>query len=271
MERIIHLRLDQLIPPSFDQRITDSPLEDNELMESIRELGILLPLIVLDTKDGFEIVAGNRRFKQAGRAGLAAAPCIVCKTTGAAAEKIKLHENLHRLPLSHIDQGYTFAHLIKEYKMTETQVATLSHRSIAYVSQHLSLIQSDDTLVQAVHDGRLNFSVARELMLCKDDDDRQRLQNFAEEHGATQTVVRTWVHESNIETDKLGQEHKEQVKSPALENPPLPMYPCRACEVPTEILKLQAVRMCPACFKLIFDEIDREKYELRKNLALGHP
>jgi len=267
MEKIRHLRLDQLLPPSFDQRITDSPQEDDELMESIRELGVLLPLIVLDTVDGFEIVAGNRRFKQAGRAGVAAVPCLVCKTTGAAAEKIKLHENLHRLPLSHIDQGYTFAHLIKEYNMTETQVATLSKKSISYVSQHLSLIQSDDILVQAVHDGRLNFSVARELMLCKDDDDRHRLQDFAEKNGATQTVVRTWVHESNIETDKIGQEHKEAVKSPAMESPPLPMYPCRACEVPTELLKLQVVRMCPECFKLIFDEIDQEKFKARAKIA----
>ena len=266
MERIKHLRLDQISPPSFDQRITDSPIEDDELMESIRELGVLLPLIVLETTEGFEIIAGNRRFKQAGRAGLPAVPCLVVKSTGAASEKIKLHENLHRLPLSHIDQGYTFAHLIKEFNMTETQIATLSKKSIAYVSQHLSLIQSDETLVQAVHDGRLNFSVARELMHCKDDDDRHRLQTFAEDHGATQNVVRTWVQESNVETDKLSGEHKEVSRSPVAESPPLPMYPCRACEVPTSIMELVTVKLCRECNQLIFSQIEHEKFVRRSNL-----
>jgi ParB family chromosome partitioning protein len=265
MEQIRHIRIDKLKPPEFDQRITESPVEDDELMESIKELGILEPLIIKEVTDGFEIIAGNRRLKQAGRAGLAAVPCIVVKTTGAASEKIKLHENIHRLPLSHIDQGYTFAHLIKLYNMTEQQVATLSHRSIAYVSQHLSLIQSDPTLVNSVHDGRINFSVARELMRCKDSDERQRFQNIAENSGATQYVVRTWVDESNKETDNINETVREQNPNPSYEKPQIPMYPCAACEVPTSIIEMKTVRLCPECHHLIFTEIEREKFKARSN------
>jgi len=271
LEQIRHIRLDKLKPPEFDQRITDSPFEDDELMNSIRELGILEPLIVKDVTDGFEIIAGFRRFKQAGRAGLASVPCIIVKTTGAASEKIKMHENIQRLQLSHIDQGYTFAHLIKEYKMTEEQIAVLSHRSIAYVSQHLSLIQSNDILTQAVHDGRINFSVARELMRCKDSDQRDYLQNIVEEHGASQTVVRSWVDESNRETDNITQDIKEKNPNPEYEPPQIPLYPCAGCEVPTSTLELKTVRFCPECHLLIFTEIAREKIKARQNQTIQTP
>ena len=174
MSKIKYVRLDKLNQPEFDGRLTHSPVEDDELRDSIRELGILEPLLVKDTENGYEIISGNRRFIQAGRAGLPAAPCIIFKTNGAEADKIQLHENIKRLPLSHVDQAYTFAHLIKKYTMTEQQVSTLVGKSIAYVSQHLSLLQCDDYLVQAVQDGRVNFSVARELMQCKDTDEHSK-------------------------------------------------------------------------------------------------
>jgi len=110
------IRLDKLIPPEFDTRLTNDQEADDDLRDSIRELGILEPLLVKETENGFEIIAGNRRYKQATRAGLAAAPCIVTDPNGAETDKIQLHENIKRLPLSHVDQAYTFAHLIKNIK-----------------------------------------------------------------------------------------------------------------------------------------------------------
>lgn len=267
MEQIKHIRLDKLKPPEFDQRLTDSPIDDDELMNSIRELGILEPLIVKQVTDGYEIIAGNRRFKQAGRAGLAAVPCTVVKTTGSASEKIKLHENIQRLPLSHIDQGFTFAHLIKSYKMTEEQVATLSHKSISYVSQHLSLIHSDPVLVNSVHDGRINFSVARELIRCKDSDEQKRLLKIVEDHGASQNVVSGWVDESNRETDNIDQTVRETNPNPIYEKPQIPMYPCAACEVPTDLREIRIVRLCNNCHRMIFSEIEQEKFKARSKIA----
>lgn len=264
MEQIKHIRLDKLKPPSFDGRLSSSPEDDDDLMNSIRELGILEPLIVMETADGLEIIAGNRRFIEAGRAGLAAVPCIIKKATESMAEKIKLHENIKRLPLSHVDQGYTFAHLIKKFGMTEQQIATLVGKSIAYVSQHLSLINSDETLVQAVHDGRLNFSHARELMQCKDSDERQRLQDIIIKHGASTDVVHTWVHESNRETDNLGGPPRESYPIQREAETKIPMYPCAACEAPVSIIKLKILRLCPECHQLLFNDIDREKQKARQ-------
>lgn len=263
MEQFKHIRLDKLHPPEFDNRLTPSPDDDDDLRDSIRELGVLEPLLVKNIGDGYEIIFGHRRWIQAGRAGLAAVPCIVTKATGAMSEKMKIHENIKRLPLSHIDQGVTFAHLSKEYNMTESQIATLVGKSIAYVSQHLSLIHSDETIVAAVHDGRINFSVARELQLCKDADERNRFLKIVETSGATQYVVRNWVQESNRETESVsGSPQPPPVPGRPVEHSN-PMYPCAACEVPTDILEIVTTRLCPQCHHLIFNAIDKEKQELR--------
>lgn len=272
MKQIKHIRLDKIKPPEFDSRLTPSPQEDDELCDSIKEMGILLPLLVKDVGNGFEIIAGNRRYIAAGRAGLAAVPCEVLKVTGAQSDKIKLHENLKRLPLSHIDQGQTFAHLFKEYNMTETQIATLSGMSIGYVSQHLSLLQSDDKLLQAVHDGRINFSIARELNSCKDSDERSRLQDIIEESGASTSVVHGWIREANRETDNLHHDHDlKQQKFPSQE-PIIPHYPCAICKTPTRYDEIRIIRMCSGCNNLFFLEIEKDRQEQRiKSTTTGDP
>lgn len=265
MNQIKHIRLDKLKPPEFDTRLSTNPEADDDLRDSIKELGILEPLLVKEVPDGHEIIAGHRRFTQGGRAGLAAAPCIVIKTTGAESDKIALHENIKRSDLSHVDQAYSFAHLIKEYKMTEQQVATLIGKSIAYVSQHLSLLQSDDTLIQAVQDGRINFSVARELVKCKDPDERQRLTRIIEENGASSMVVQGWVQESNRETNLIDNQTKVQTHTQHPSETPIPMYPCSICKTPVPTIEIKTVRLCEGCHFIFFTEIEREKLKQRMN------
>ncbi len=265
MQQIKHIRLDKIKPPEFDARLTDSPEEDAELQESIRELGILEPLLVKEVTNGFEIIAGNRRFNAAGIVGLPAVPCIVSKVTGALSDKIQLHENLKRLPLSHIDQAHTFAHLIKEYNMTGTQIATLTGMSDAYVSQHLALLHSDDKLLQAVHDGRINFSVARELNACKDPDERSHLQDIVEEHGASSSVVQTWVRDSNRETEKVESGDNSQKHVYSDSKPIIPHYPCEVCKTLTIYTEIKRINMCPGCHNLFFLTIEKGKQEVRMN------
>ena len=255
--------IDKLKSPEFDTRLTSSPDEDDELKESIRELGVLLPLLVKDIGNGYEIIAGNRRHRAAERAGLASVPCEVLKVTGSESDKIKIHENLKRLPLSHIDQAMTFAYFIKEYNMTETQVATLIGMSIAYVSQHLAVLHSDDKILQAVHDGRINFSVARELNMCKDPDERERLQDVVEEHGASSVVVQGWVHDSNRETDTINKNKESPGLDVRTADPPHPLYPCHACGVPIDSSKIRVIHLCGDCHFLIFQPIEEEKRNLR--------
>lgn len=263
MNQIKHIRLDKIERPEFDNRLTTNAEKDNELKESIREHGVLEPILVKEVPTGYEIVIGNRRFTQAGKAGLAAIPCIITKGTAALLETIKIHENLHREPLSHVDQAYTFAHFMKKFNMTETQVAVIVGKSIAYVSQHLSLLQTDDILLQAVQYGRVNFSVARELMRVKDVNERQRLCTIVEENGATSSVVRNWANEANRESEILKDTTTETQHFDRPSDHAEPLYPCAACECPIPIPQIRIVRLCNECHYLIFSEIEREKFKAR--------
>jgi len=267
MNKIVHLRLDQVNPPEFDARLTSNPEADEELQESIREIGIKLPLIVRAVGDGFEIIAGNRRFNAAGIIGLAAVPCIVEKVTGSLADKIKLHENMKRLPLSHVDQAYSFAHLIKEYNMTETEIASLIKMSIGYVSQHLSLLQTDPIILSAVQDSRINFSVARELMACKDKDEQVNLCQYIVKTGASVEIVKQWVKDSNRETENFEHDNKLEVQNNPIPEPQIPHYPCAVCTTLTKYDEIKTIRMCPGCYRLFFLEIEKGRQEERQRIA----
>jgi len=269
MNQIKHIRLDKLNPPNFDVRFTTNPEEDEELRESIRNLGILEPLVIRDTENGYEIIIGSRRYREAGKLGLPAVPCIVVKANDSEADKMKIHENIKRLPMSHIDQGMTFKHLIDKYKMTESQVAFLVLKSVSYVSQHLILLESDPKLVAAVRDGRVNFSVARELMQCKDKDELHRFQNICETDGAGAKIVHTWVQESNRETENTSPGESHYVPEPNTQQYIEPSFPCQACDFNIHIKYMKVLRICPDCFNAIFSAIKEEKMKLAEKNAVG--
>jgi len=257
MNQIKHIRLDKLQPPEFDTRLTTAPDQDAELQESIREWGIIEPLIVKDTENGFEIVAGNRRFNAAGIVGLAAVPCIVMKVSGAQAEAIKIHENMKRLEPSHIDQAVTFEYMSETFNMTEKAISALTGKSIAYISQHLTLLHSDPLLVQAVQNGRINFGVARELMLVKDDNELIRLAQIAAENGVTSKVARNWRDEANRETDIMAGNDVPPVSvvsdAPFVE----PTFPCQCCDQTFRVAQMQILKVCPSCISLIKNAVSQ--------------
>lgn len=261
MADVKYIRLDMLHPPEFDVRL---PAEDPtfpEFCESIREHGIILPLVVRKQTDGYEIIAGNRRYQGALKVGLAAAPCIVRKASDSEADMLKMHENTKRLDMSHVDQAQAFEHFRTEYGMTEAQVATMVGKSIAYVSQHLSLLHTDPVLVAAVRDGRLNFSVARELVQISDPGERKRFMVYAQEGGATAATAAEWVRQWKKDSAEMPQTEKVAVDMKPDPVRSQPMYMCAACDQPIEIAKLHLIRMCHRCYLEIFAAAEAAKEE----------
>lgn len=254
-EQIFHISRDEIIPPDFDQRFSENLEEDKELQESIGDIGILLPLIVRKKNDKYEIVAGNRRFKAAGKVGLSSVPCLITTKSDEDVEKIKLHENTKRLPLSHIDQALTFLHLIETYKLTETSVSDLVGKSVTYVCNHLCLLKSDEILIDAVKDASLNFSVARELMYCKNKDDLKLFIQYAKDDGATVAVVQNWVAEANKKPppadDAPADENDTSTEPPSSE----PGFVCPACKEFRTYRFLKILKICSHCEYSIFEAI----------------
>lgn len=262
MSKITYVNLADLNLPSFQahKEIPESYLK--EISESIKSIGIIEPLIVRDTDQGLEIVAGCVRYLAARLAGLKAVPCINMTLDPRAAEVLKLHENIKRIPLDHVDQGHTFIMMIHEFNMTEKEVAECVGKSIGYVSQHISLIRFDDDLTKAVKDKTISFSQARELMRVNDTDERNRLLTYCQNDGATVQVLQRWVQEFLRNSEPSNDVDHGAPPQKYDYNDPYIARNCEACNKSVEISKIRQVFYCPSCHTAIKNAISEEKKNL---------
>jgi len=265
MSKIKFINLADLNLPEF-QAHSDTPREQlQELAESIKQIGIIEPLIVRNTDQGIEIVAGCLRYQAAILAGLKAAPCINMTLDPKSAEILKLHENVKRIPLDHIDQGMTFIMMMETFNMTEKAISECVGKSIAYISQHVSLVRIDNELTQAVKECSISFSQARELMRLNDKDERMRLLSYCQNDGATVQVLQRWVQEAlhNIPKSSSSEPLSPSSLLP-LQTPEISRN-CQACGNSVEIGKIQQVIFCPDCAHAILSAISEEKKKLSPN------
>ncbi|GAH40191.1 unnamed protein product, partial [marine sediment metagenome] len=175
-----------------------------------------------------------------------------------AAEIVKLHENIKRIPLDHIDQGNSFVMMREKFSLTESDIAAIVGKSVSYVSQHVSLVSQDEDLIRSVRDRKISFSQARELMAVNDTTERRRLRLICEESGATVEVLRTWIkdHEKSLlinPPSSLSDDSFSYVPDQHQD-----WRSCAACGKATEIKHIRLVYYCPECDfaikKAIFEE-----------------
>jgi len=268
--RVDQINTSKILPPKFDQRTLPNEEADNELLESIKQWGVLEPILVKQDVNQYEIIFGHRRFRMAVRAGLPSIPCIIFKAGDRETEILKFHENLHRLPLSHIDQGNTFLYLRETFKMSESEISLLVKKSVPYISQHLTLVRSDPDIIEAVNKDEITFSAARELNQVQNEKERKRLLDVVRENGATVPVIQSWVREANRPAQGPD---SEPVYVPNGGIPPystIPTFPCEACNNVHPIGEMKIVRLCPQCdfnFRNAIFAIHKEKQEKNANVA----
>lgn len=175
---------------SFDQ----SALE--ELADSLREVGVIQPLIVRPiASGGYQIVAGERRWRAAQIAGLTEVPAIIRELTDREVAEIALIENLQREDLDAIEEAEGYKHLIEEYSMTQEQVATRVGKSRPAISNSMRLLDLPEPVTQLVKRGELSAGHARALLSLPSGDDMIRIGSMAARKGMSvrdvEKVVRT--------------------------------------------------------------------------------
>jgi ParB family chromosome partitioning protein len=168
MQDVSAVSIDELRPGRYQPRLQLREESLAELAQSIREQGVLQPLIVRATPGseavGYEIVAGERRWRAARLAGLATVPVIVRELTDQEALAVALIENLQREDLNPIDQAQSMSRLVAEFGMTHEQIAKALGRSRASVSNFLRLLELADDVKTAMVDGKLDMGHARALL-----------------------------------------------------------------------------------------------------------
>lgn len=267
MSKIFFVNLGDLSLPSFQAHRDISPEHIKEISESIKLLGVIEPLIVRRTDKGLEIIAGCVRYRAALLAGLKSVPCIITNLDPKDSEILKLHENVKRIPLDHVDQGHTFIMMMETFNMTEKDISDCVGKSVPYISQHISLVRLGNELTQAVKDKLISFSQARELMRVDDPVERNRLLRYCQEDGATVQVLQRWVLEHLRDISKSPPSDKE-IHEPSSDLRDVHISrPCEACEKLTEISKIYQLLLCKHCHTAIKQAISDEKKDISRNTS----
>ncbi|MBO6207531.1 MAG: ParB/RepB/Spo0J family partition protein [Lachnospiraceae bacterium] len=143
-----------------------------ELADSIRQVGILQPILVTKKGDIYEIVAGERRWRAARQAGLKEVPVIVREFTEEEIDAISLIENLQRQDLNAIEEAQAFKRLKEAHGMTDDQIAEKVSKSRAAITNSMRLLKLDNRVQEMVIDEKISMGLARAL-LGVDDSEKQ--------------------------------------------------------------------------------------------------
>jgi ParB family chromosome partitioning protein len=174
------------------------------LVDSIKAVGILQPVLVREVgPDEYELIAGERRFRAARRAGLQTMPALVHQADDAMSLEEALVENLHREDLNPLDEAGAYQQLIEEFNLTHEEVARKVGRSRAAVTNALRLFQLPPTVQRYVRDGQLSAGHARSLLATPDRMLQERLAGEAVRTGlsvrALEELVRAELREGQDE------------------------------------------------------------------------
>jgi ParB family chromosome partitioning protein len=155
--------IDRIRPnPRQPRQVMDQGQLD-ELAASIREHGVLQPILVTETLDGYQLVAGERRFRASRQAGLERIPAVVRQLADRDQLELALVENLQRADLGPMEEAHAFQALVDEFELTHDTIAQRLGRSKSAITNTLRLLDLDPEVQGAIADGRLTAGHARAI------------------------------------------------------------------------------------------------------------
>lgn len=166
-ERVLSLPLTEIVPSPLQPRTEFRAEQLSELIESIRERGIIQPLIVRKVADKYELIAGERRWRAAGEVGIKEAPAIVRHASDVEVLELALVENLQREDLNPIEEAMAYARLSGEFSMTQEEIARKVGKNRATVANAMRLLDLAPEVQSYVRQGRLTVGHAKAILSIK--------------------------------------------------------------------------------------------------------
>jgi ParB family chromosome partitioning protein len=166
--QIFEIEIDMLQPNPLQPRGLITPDSINEMVDSIREHGILEPLVVAKTPAGYQIIAGERRWRASKIAGLTKVPVHIKETTPQGMLEMAIIENVQRIDLNPLERAQAFKRLIDEFDLSTGEIAVKIGKSAPYVSNTLRLLTVPDVLKDALASGATSEGHVRALASLED-------------------------------------------------------------------------------------------------------
>ena len=194
IERVWHIPLSEITanPEQPRKHFSHKDLED--LVASIKKHGIMQPVVATERSDGgYELIAGERRFRAASIAGLATIPAMVRHATDQEKLELALIENIQRQNLNPIEEGFSFNRLIEEFGLTQEDVAHQVGKSRSAVANTIRLLQLPEPIQEALIEGTITAGKARALLSLKSKDEQMALFKSMTGEGITTRDVESAV------------------------------------------------------------------------------
>lgn len=165
---VTEIDVEQLVPNLYQPRQDFDPEKMEELKESIKAHGIIQPVIVRESADGYEVVAGERRLKAAKEIGMKKVPVIIRQFNNLKTFEVALVENIQREDLNPIDQASAFKRLVDEFELTHQELAEITGKSRTFISNSIRLLNLDTWVKEKVSSGKISFGHAKVLLGLED-------------------------------------------------------------------------------------------------------
>lgn len=180
LNAIIELPLDKIIPNKNQPRSKFSEDSLAELAESIKEFGVIQPIVVrkLDGVEKYEIITGERRYRATKNTGITTIPSIVVNDIDDISSlEMALIENIHREDLSPMEKAHTYKQLIEEFKITHEKLSKRIGKSRASITNTLRLLALPVEIQKMVNEGKISEGHARAILTLDNDNERINLAN----------------------------------------------------------------------------------------------
>lgn len=180
---ILEIPTDQISTSRFQPRKDFKEDRLNELVESIKEKGILQPIIVQEGKKGYELVAGERRWRAAKQAGLKTVPSIVMNLSDMETLEVALIENIHRQDLNPIEEANVYQRLGAEFHLTQEEISKRVGKERSSVANFLRLLKLPIEIKKDIAEETLSMGHARALLSLPTPHEQLKLRNTIVEKG----------------------------------------------------------------------------------------
>ncbi len=182
-DKIVEIPLSQLRPNPYQPRKTFDEEAIRELADSIREHGVIQPIIVREALRGYEIIAGERRFRASQLVGKETIPAVVRTYTDQQVMEIALIENVQREDLNAIEVAAAYQSIMTQFSLTQEELAQKVGKSRSHIANFLRLLSLPDEIKEHVSRGTLSMGHARALAGVKDDAKKKELARQAVKYG----------------------------------------------------------------------------------------
>ncbi len=180
---VLELGLDEMAPNPNQPRTEINEGQIAELADSIKKVGVLQPILVRAHGAGYQIIAGERRWRASKAAGLQRVPVRVMAISDTEALALALIENLQRADLNPIEEARGYRRLIAEYGMTQAELADRVSKSRSAVTNTLRLLDLPEDIQELLYDDKLSAGHARAILSVADDDRRHTLARKCVDEG----------------------------------------------------------------------------------------